>query len=87
MLLAGPLLHPWYLGWALMFEPLGVSAPWLLLSATALISYGVFAAPVEGGGFHLSIAWRWVEYGMPLLVAAALAMFAGRARREGPRRV
>jgi hypothetical protein len=78
-----PVLHPWYLGWALMFEPLGASLPWLAFSATAVLNYGVFSTPVEGRSFHLPLAWRWIEYGVPLALAAALAI---RARRTGPAR-
>lgn len=78
--LLSPVAHPWYLAWVLAFEPLGPSAPWLLLSLTAILSYGVLAAPAEGGRFHLSLAWRWIEYGLPLMVALALgaARFVGR---------
>ncbi len=72
-LLAGPVLHPWYLGWALALEPLAPSPPWLVLSATVLLSYGVFHAPAEGGAFHLGLAGRAVEYGVPLALAAVLA--------------
>lgn len=79
-LLLGPVLHPWYLGWALVFEPLRISAPWLLLSALALLSYGVLAPPQEQGGFHLSLAWRWLEYGLPLALAALLAWRRRRIR-------
>jgi hypothetical protein len=78
----GPVVHPWYLGWVLVLEPLGPSAPWLLLSATVLLSYGVFAPPVEGGAFHLPLAWRWVEFGVPVLLAGALAL--ARRRRTHP---
>jgi hypothetical protein len=77
-LLAGPVLHPWYLGWTLALEPLAPSAPWLLLSATALLNYGVFAPPAEGGGFHLPLELRWVEYGLPLLLGLALAARAAK---------
>ena len=73
LLLTGPVLHPWYLGWALAFEPLAPSWPWLALSALALLNYGVLAVPGEGSAFHLSLAWRWFEYGVPLVLAAALA--------------
>lgn len=80
-LLAGPVLHPWYLGWALVLEPLGPSAPWLLLSFTSLLAYGVGAPPAEGGAFHLPLELRWVEYGVPLALAAALWL----VRRRLPR--
>ena len=78
-LLLSPVLHPWYLGWALAFEPLGPSAPWLLLSLTAVLNYGVLSTPPEGRDFHLPLAWRWVEYGVPLALAIVLAV---RARRD-----
>ncbi len=80
--LLSPVAHPWYLGWALVLEPLAPSAPWLLLSLTAVLSYGVLAPPPAGSGFHLPLAWRWFEYGLPLALAAVLAL----ARRvRGPR--
>ncbi|MBI5169309.1 MAG: DUF2029 domain-containing protein [Candidatus Eisenbacteria bacterium] len=71
-LLLGPVLHPWYLGWALVWDGVAPSLPWLLLSALALLNYGVLAAPAEGGAFHLSLPWRIVEYGAPALLALAL---------------
>jgi hypothetical protein len=80
-----PVVHPWYLGWVLVLEPLGPSAPWLLLSATMMLSYGVFAPPAEGGAFHLPLAWRWLEYGLPVLLAAALVL-ARRRDRSGTAR-
>lgn len=81
-LLVGPVLHPWYLGWAIAFEPLGRSAPWILLSCTSLLAYGVLAPPREGGAFHLPFAWRLVEYGLPLALAGLLALATGRNRRD-----
>jgi hypothetical protein len=78
--LLSPVAHPWYLGWVLAFEPLGPSAPWLLLSLTAVLSYGVLAPPSEGSASHLPLAWRAVEYGLPALLALALAV-ASRRRR------
>lgn len=81
-LLLSPVLHPWYLGWALAFEPLSPSAPWLLLSLTAVLNYGVLATPAEGRDFHLSLGWRWVEYGAPLVLAVLLAL---QARRDQER--
>lgn len=80
-LLLSPVLHPWYLGWVLMFEPLGLTVGWLALSATVVLNYGVFATPAEGGNFHLPLAWRWVEYGIPLALAAGAAVWARRRRR------
>ncbi len=81
-LLLSPVFHPWYLGWALMFEPLKPSWPWLVLSLTMILNYGVFHTPAAGRSFHLPLAWRWVEYGIPLAVAIALFV----ARRAQPRR-
>ena len=81
-LLVSPAMHPWYLGWVLVFEPLGPSVFWVLLSLTAILNYGLFATPEAGRDFHLPLAWRWVEYGIPAL--AALTLTALRTRR--PRR-
>ncbi len=74
-LLMGPVIQPWYLGWVLALEPLGSSrssAVWLLLSCTVMLGYGTFALPAEGGAYHPPLAWRLVEYGLPLLLAVAL---------------
>lgn len=71
-----PVVHPWYLGWMLMFEPLAPSAPWLLLSLTTILNYGWLATPPEGTAFHLPVGGRWVEYGLPVLLGVVLA--AGR---------
>ena len=70
--LFSPVIHPWYLGWLLLFEPVAPSAPWLLLSATASLNYGVFAAPTDRAAFHLPPAWRLVEFGLPALLAVVL---------------
>lgn len=81
MLLLGPVLHPWYLGFALVWEPLQRSWGWWLLSATALLNYGVMRAPTEGGAFHLPLRWRVLEFGLPLLLALVLwALKRGRNR-------
>ena len=80
-LLVSPVAHPWYQGWFLMLEPWAPSAPWILLTATAILSYGVFATPAAGRDFHLPLAWRLVEYGAPALLALVLAVV--RTRRPG----
>jgi hypothetical protein len=72
--LVTPVAHPWSLGWVLVYEPLGPSLPWLLLSATAILSYGVLVPPLEGERFHLSLGWRWIEYGVPLALGIGLAI-------------
>lgn len=81
--LVTPVLHPWYLGWVLMFEPFTRSLPWLVGSFMALMAYGVLASPPEGGGFHLSLAWRAVEYGVPFLIAVPWTL-SRRRRPSGP---
>jgi len=81
LLLLGPVLRPWYLGLVLVWQPLQPTAErwgWWLLSATALLGYGVLEAPAEGGAFHLPLGWRVVEYGLPLLLAAVLALVHSR---------
>jgi hypothetical protein len=81
-LLLGPVLHPWYLGWILALESRAPSLPWVLLSLTATLNYGVLAVPGEGRDFHLPLPGRWVEYGIPL----ALALLLGwRSRSVGGR--
>jgi hypothetical protein len=67
--LLSPVIHPWYLGWTLCFEPLAPSAPWLLLSLTILLNYGLWATPADPAGYHLSVAGRWIEFGAPALLA------------------
>jgi hypothetical protein len=78
--LLSPVAHPWYLGWALALEPLRPSAPWLLLSCTVVLSYGVVTPPAEGSAFHRPFTWRAIEYGVPFALAAVLAV--ARARRS-----
>jgi hypothetical protein len=73
-LLLSPVVHPWYLGWTMAFEPLRPSAPWVLLSLTVVLSYGAFAPPAAGAGFHPPLSWRWLEYGLPLALAAVLGL-------------
>lgn len=79
-LLAGPVAHPWYLGWLVVLEPLAPAAPWLLLSATSLLSYGVLRAPPDPPRYHLSMAGRLVEYGLPLGVGLVLSGIRARRR-------
>ncbi len=83
--LVSPVLHPWYLGWLVVFEPLAPSAAWLALSLTVMLSYGLFRAPAERATFHLGMGGRLVEFGIPLLLGLALwAWRRGRgARIEG----
>lgn len=79
-LLLGPVVHPWYLGWELMFQPLRNSAPWLLLSALALGSYGVLTPPADRAHYHLSIVGRAFEYGLPFALAILIHWQRRRAR-------
>lgn len=81
-LVLGPVIHPWYLGWVLALEPLAPSWPWLLLSCTVGLSYGLGGPPSEGAAYHPSGLIRLVEYGVPALLAVILAV---RARRRGVR--
>jgi hypothetical protein len=81
-----PVVHPWYLGWAMMCEPFKPSAPWLALALLASLNYGLLATPVEGRAFHLSVGWRVVEYGVPVAIAMTLLFWRrwrGGARRGG----
>ncbi len=80
-LVTSPVVHPWYAGWFLMLEPHGPSWPWLLLAALLPLNYGFLVTPGEGRSFHAPLAWRWIEYGLPLLAGLALAI-AARRRRE-----
>ncbi len=81
-LLASPVAHPWWFGWAMLLEPLGRSPGWILLSLTCVLSYGLFAPPAQGADFRLALGWRWVEYGVPLLVAAIAASVRRRNARQ-----
>ncbi len=82
-LLVSPVAHPWYFAWPVALEPIAPTPAWLLLSLTSVLSYGLLAPPLEGGRFHLPLGWRWVEYGVPLLLAGALALWS--RRRATPR--
>lgn len=83
-LVSGPVVHPWYAGWVLMFEPLGISVGWVALSALMTLNYGWLATPAEGRAFHPYLAWRWIEYGAP--ASLAIAVFAWRRWRSGAAR-
>jgi hypothetical protein len=72
-LMLGPVIHPWYLGWALALDPLRLSWPWWLLSCTVLLAYGIGQPPADAGAFHLGVSGRVVEFGLPLLLALTLA--------------
>jgi hypothetical protein len=78
-LVTSPVVHPWYAGWVLMFEPLRVSAPWIVFSLLLALNYGFGRTPAEGRSFHPPLAWRWIEYGVPLVLAMFLA-WRGRGR-------
>jgi hypothetical protein len=77
-LVVSPVVHPWYLGSVLALEPLGPSLPWILFSFTVILNYGLLATPAEGRSFHPPLAWRAIEYGVPL---AAGLLAARRSRR------
>jgi len=51
VLLFSPTMHPWYLIWLLPFAALRLSRPWLLLTATSLISYEVYARTSATGAW------------------------------------
>ncbi len=80
-LLFSPTLHPWYLIWILPFAALRLSRPWLLLTATSLISYEVYARAAATGAWSERAWLRLPEYLLPLILGAWLAW--GR-RRERP---
>ena len=81
-LLLSPVVHPWYLGWVLALEPLSPSWPWLVLSCTVGLAYGVGAPPIEAGAFHPSAWTRAFEYGLPALVAILLWLVDLRRRNR-----
>ena len=80
-LLLGPVVQPWYLGWVLAFECLSPSWAWLVLSCTVTLGYGTFAPPADGGAYHPSALVRGVEFGIPAVIAAGIAI-ARRVRRN-----
>jgi hypothetical protein len=65
-------IHPWYLGWSTVLEPLAPSAPWLLWTATACLNYGWLAAPPDRATYHPTSWLKLFEYGLPALLALAL---------------
>jgi hypothetical protein len=81
-LLLSPVLHPWYLGWVLAFEPLGPSVGWLALSCASVFNYGLFVVPAEGRSYHLPLGARWIEYGVPLALTLAAWVLTSRRKRS-----
>ena len=61
-----PTLHPWYVLWLLPFAALTISRPWLLLSATSLISYEVYGRATATGLWHENVWLRLPEFLLPL---------------------
>ena len=61
-LLLSPVLHPWYLLWALPFLVLFPSPAWVFLSAAAFISYNA-AANQSVTGVWMEETWvKWVQF-------------------------
>jgi len=83
-LVTSPVVHPWYAGWLLMFEPLRTSWGWLLLSGLLILNYGFLAAPEAGRAFHPPLSWRLIEYGLPLALALAIRWRGRRGSGETP---
>jgi hypothetical protein len=70
-LLLAPTLHPWYLLWVLPLLTFAASPAWLLLCCLAPLAYLDQAAghsPLLGPSL-----FAWVEFGLPLAMAAGLA--------------
>lgn len=72
-IVTSPVVHPWYAGWVLLFQPMSVSWGWLLFSLLLVLNYGTGITPGEGRAYHPPLGVRIVEYGLPALLAAALA--------------
>jgi hypothetical protein len=77
-LLFSPTLHPWYLIWILPFAALTLSRPWLLLSATSLISYEVYARAAATGNWSEN---PWMRLGVYLPPLGLWLCQAWRERR------
>ncbi|MBW8889566.1 MAG: hypothetical protein JF616_17560 [Fibrobacteres bacterium] len=82
VLLFSPTLHPWYLIWILPFATLRLNRPWLLLTATSLISYEVYARMAATGAWSERVWLRLPEYLPPLMLGAWLAWCRGREKTE-----
>jgi hypothetical protein len=80
-LATSPVIHPWYAGWPLMFVTRPRSIFWIGVTALQPLDYGFLRTPPEGRNFHAPLAWRWIEYGVPL-AAALIAGAVRRARRR-----
>ena len=72
LILLSPVVHPWYLLWALVPALLVGAWPWVVLSTTVLLSYLVLGSYDSVSGSWTEASWiRWVEY-PPLLLAFLL---------------
>ncbi|MBW2277233.1 MAG: hypothetical protein JRF63_07055 [Deltaproteobacteria bacterium] len=82
MLLASPVVHPWYLLWVLPFAAVRLEWPWLVLGAALPLAY----LPLDGwwarSSWEAPIWIPWVEYG---LFFAAFAVWFVRRRSAGGR--
>ena len=76
LLLLSPTLHPWYLLWILPFAVLYLTAGWLVLGLTVVLSYTSYAA----GWPDVPWTVKLVEYGPPM---ALMLWGAFRSPTEG----
>lgn len=73
-LLALPTLHPWYLGFVVLFLPLFPSSAWLVLCWSMVFTVPVLAVEFQTGVFQ-EIHWlKWFEY-TPFFVLLGYALF------------
>ena len=73
LVVLSPVVHPWYGLWLIVLLPLYPSPPLLALSALLPLSYLAWTTQASGGGWEAPGWVPWVEYGVPLALALALA--------------
>jgi hypothetical protein len=57
-IVAGPIVHPWYVGWALPFAALSARPAFFYLAAASWLSY----LPLPAGAPNVSVGVRLIEY-------------------------
>jgi hypothetical protein len=68
-----PVVHPWYLLWVLAPAAIARRSAALAWCGSVVLAFGAAARTVDGGSWTDPVGLRWVEYGIPAVVALLAA--------------